>query len=247
MNERESKAALFKIYGKELGSRYQDYFDDLEENDEKDQSKEILNRLLRQEKKIEESVLQKLDIFTKEAERAPIPEVKIAREELRDFFEKNHGPFKAFGISLILYGSLQYNDPRNMDADIDGFTYRKLPDQDAPEIESLYDITDEKLLSFWTEKEFRGKKRDEPHLTIHEFNDLRRKDWNGSRFANNIALGLAELISGISLLPEDKLKVKKMKAEAIKITESDPFLLAVVNIELSDALKNRLERRSQLK
>jgi len=62
-----------------------------------------------------------------------------------------------------------------------------------------------------------------------------------------ICLSLAELISGISLLPEDKLKVKKMKAEAIKITESDPFLLAVVNIELSDALKNRLERRSQLK
>lgn len=212
----------------------------------------IERRLLVGEKNLDRHVINELKRRSDKACNEPSGFVRQAREELKKFFldEKYRGKtffnhLQTNGYALILYGSLQYGDPRNADGDLLGVVERNEQRKRTLEL-----ALNEELVDYWGQfsNEQRTRRGDAsvwafalPDSTKSPVALLNEYVEDGRNFNPG---DLAPTITGIALFPEDEAQVERLRKKAIKIAESDPMMCAIVNAELEECLQIRLERET---
>jgi len=80
----------------------------------------IIEQMLIKKPCLDEGTINRLQALNHSSDETVSPHVKKARKFLREYLEndKQYRTLRADGYATILYGSLQYNDPRNCDADL---------------------------------------------------------------------------------------------------------------------------------
>lgn len=253
--ETNQYAKLVEQYGVDNANLYTSYLNNayLRETEEKDSIKESL---LRGERHIDRDVLAQLHALSQEAQLHPSEFVEGAREEAREFFrnqasegehrETYEDLLRRYGITPILYGSLQYNDPYN--ADIDLALVKRTPTQTSETEEYVIHDLRMKLDKYWTAlSPFEGRERGGPNFgsidylsQFQNLHELLEKDPEGFALDK-----VAEIMTGVPLFPKDANIVADMQQQALQIAESDPLITAVTNYVLKDCLRTRERRRGQ--
>ncbi|GEM_PF-4459130 len=156
-------------------------------------------------------------------------EAQKARTILRDFFSGSLGYANASGCALTMHGSLVYNDPKNLDADVT-IVSDKLP---SGVMRHFWKLQLE-LEDLWPWKGL----TDMSFAIIEEMNkdDLHYDD-----------LMLSLVLSSGLIYPENRQQVaihEDYKNMALKILEENPALTTGVILALNSAIAVRKARRA---
>ncbi len=202
----------------------------------------LAEKLLSREKpRIDEALVTKLGEFSDEATYHPTVFIAQAREELQAFFTPRKHLLNTYGFGLVLYGSLQYGDPKNCDVDLTAFSNTDISEDGSQNLEHM--INHELILYWESLSLFNGKTRGEPQLSgpteLSEYGDPTRL----LRVHPGAAYDLAKALTGVSLFKEDRGWHEELKAKIRPIIDSDPFYCLLTNMLLRETLDVRLERR----
>ena len=258
----ENKAKLSELYP-ENAQVYIDFLSSLASFECRDQNKAVLEALLNHDVAIDEKSLQGLkDIY--EENLKPNPRVEKGLKVLQDFFKKpkpviidgkDYGyPWKLklqfFNAIILIFGSLEFRDPQNLDADI-VIAAAAFPGSIRMGEEENWEFNmriPEELLPYWFKRGMGNKnKMNEPHINVVDLNlghDLADFIKNAPKEYQSFAEHLSVILSGMLLYPEDQRLFELMQREARVLIESNPLTCAIVNYQLRETLDIRLERRS---
>lgn len=217
---------------------------------------EVRDRLLAGETRVDENILSQLQEFSDEAHTHPSEFVAQARTELQQFLTDGPLPnadqfLREKGVSLILYGSLQYGDPRNVDVDLLAVMNERPTEEETAEIESVLNRLGDALEEYWPNlSEFQGRTRGTPafgHVTYYlsDFADVETfLEETATEYPARSPLDLSPIISGVPLFAQDQPAVTALQQRAREIAELDPLLNAVTNVDLASVLQERIQRRA---
>lgn len=210
----------------------------------KDQADAFYERLINDQPVLNSQVLAQLESI-RNATKLPAPVLK-ARKALITLFT-NHplvsNLLKELEAKVIIYGSLQYGDPRNLDADI----LVVFEDQPTPDIGRKFDMIKVETEYLWEYRKLGFKRYAEPQLSLFSlsiFDNIPKSmsdDPESFKYDSN---DLAVAISGEPLLMRDKGWVLEFRERSKKVAESDPLLCAMVNESLQKCLNVRIARRN---
>ncbi len=172
------------------------------------------------------------------------PQIVLARQFLRQFFGDlpELQPLTKSGGGIVLYGSLQYNDPRNFDADI----LIVNPGQKA-----IRDFSSPQYLQI--EREFISKWSrygSEPHIdelmlksAPSQLASLQKTE--GGWF-NNLSIHITKVVTGLPLWPIPTKWHNNCFTQAKQILESHPLAAALANVSIAETLDIRRQRQKQI-
>ena len=229
-------------------SPYRDFLRRYGEVIDDDAAKAVHRRLFRGESLIDTSVVDHLAELSKQAETDAPTKVLQARETLRHYFASSPlgKSITVSGGRIILYGSLEFGDPVNFDADL--LAAYPASTQIVPPHQRV-EVADD-LFSLWKREGFgRDPERAQPHLDHFAFDYLH----DVTRFIDSEAVedfssysgDLSICIYGVPLFKVDQPWMEQLQQESKALAESHPFLTAVINQQLKNVLDLRLRRRNQ--
>lgn len=190
--------------------------------------------------------LNRLRQITAIAEASAPESVIRARQALRNYFtHSEHGrALRQTGAIIIVTGSIQYGDPRHLDADL-----RVIPSSTpTPDLKAQLRLIDSELARLWAQEKLGLTNFGEPHLlatfSLDYFRDtLEQIRYKSEDFYDQAGV-LAQAISGTPLFHEDKPMVSLFSSVTQALAETDPLLCTIVNHHLQNTLKTRLSRRN---
>lgn len=260
----EDKAKLFEFYP-DKAQVYIDFLSSLSKVECADQNISVLGALLKHEIDLDEKCLQTLKDICEENLK-PNPRVEKGLEVLRKFFKKPRPivfegvtydfPWKFklqfFNAIILVFGSLEFRDPRNLDADIviaataypGGLRMGKNEDWE-------FNVKiPEELLPYWFKRGMGNKnKMNEPHINVVDLNlgnDLTDFIKSVPKEYQSFAEHLSVILSGMLLYKDDQRLFELIQSETRDLISSDPLTCAIVNYILRETLEIRLERRSSV-
>jgi hypothetical protein len=203
---------------------------------------EILYRdLLQGKQTLNQAVLDQLKQRTVHDETRLKPLVRQGREILKAYFRDTgyHEWLASQGVGILFYGSLQYNDPRNLDADVTGIALNAAVLDTIPDRTLLSDLMD-----VW-EINVTQNRLAVPHtswVAADMFADLPGRIRESEFFCEGEIACLAEAITGLPLFSEDEVWMTPIRQRMRQVAESHPLMTAIVNLVLQDCLDIRLAR-----
>lgn len=151
------------------------------------------------------------------------------------------------GVTVILGGSLEFNDPKHYDVDWTTIGLRRalVPALTADEINDL--IND--LEKVWEENQMPVPANDSAE--VHQFDSIYITDWRDTNTAlipekyhsyqtvyyKIYQLGFA--LTGMPLYNEERTQFEVIQSEAQKVISADPLVRAFVNDSLASVIKDR--------
>lgn len=168
------------------------------------------------------------------------PDVRQGRTILREYFEPRKRYLKKHNAIPVIYGSLQYGKPRNLDYDV-----MIMGDQyyDYLHTVSLFDWTEEVNANWLNEKE--GHITYTPLAKVKHYGELVSMDSNHAELyehTDRVASTFSDVsvaLSGMPLFPEDISIFKSLQKEYTKLMQIDPIIPAFVAWDLADTIRNR--------
>ena len=182
-----------------------------------------------------------MDGYFRKAKESPKDIVAQVRDYLRFFFNVNDrdGWLRSKGFHIMVYGSIQYNDPRNLDADVllvGEYILTLEPEERKPNR-----TKDHGLKSQWKTRDF----GEEPHLSIFSLDSIENVadaiDTNVFDF-DVAAMDASTALTGMPLYDQDNEWFRYFRGRLRKVVEADPLLTILVNREIESCLANREER-----
>lgn len=169
------------------------------------------------------------------------PKVARGRKFLREYLKDLTLPS---GAVILLYGSLQYNDPRDLDADIMiAFPRGVRPNQ--AQADRMDSLLGNELIRVW--KDYQIEPRSEPHASLvstssvdtFTFDIVRNRGQEADDTASKIAIAL----SGMALYPDSNVNHASIQQQIRSSVEHEPLLTILVNQTLGDCLEVRKKRQ----
>lgn len=200
-----------------------------------------------------------------ETQNTPDPRVQEALGIIKSVMILDRRMLIQNNTLAIYYGSLLFNDPRNLDVDLElvETTHRK---------DAMFNFTDRKNFEFedipnWPRtpanngecsahlgytsiqkiegviKDFCHKEAEENWKWIPDPNsDEEDEQWDFDRAASNLSL----VLTGGLLYPQQQAFHREMKGQVWRLLESYPIIQAPVAKHLQDCIEIREQRRSRL-
>lgn len=248
---RISKKELTSLYPK-LGASYYNYFKDLIEGGASSLKEmcPLYNELVRSQPQLDTATINQLEFLSQEAEKTQDTRILQARTSLQRYFAyyPRGRELRHYGIHLIVYGSIQYADPKNLDADLLGVASSSQPFSQSQELASEKAIVDD-LIKLWSQKNLGLTKRAEPHLRLTYLDylkDIVKNIGKDTEIFHYDTLDLPVLLTGRHLFRHSIPWLKHLKAQAKNIIQTDQLLIVLTNMRLRECLKERLTRRAQM-
>jgi hypothetical protein len=239
---------LQRLYGEKIGKKYHNIVNFLY-GERYYKTPVIEERLLNQKTTLNQSVVDELQHRSNKAQNPKSKNVAKAREILHDFFHKPciRDQILWCGVIPIYTGSIQYDDPRNLDADVAGICLYNRTDPDNPfPRRKLSLMIHYQLLELWEKSGLLDPNiNNEPHFNIYSIpiteSDIFYTLSDPFQFMNNAeAPSLA--LSSISIYPE-KGFFDQLHETAIFAINTNPINSIYTNIQLEGCLKIRQERQ----
>jgi len=213
---------------------------------------DIRTRLQSGESHVDRNALDQLSKLSKHAETNAPAKVLEAREILSDYFKTSLNGRVLLQYTIpILYGSLQYGDPRNFDADLTLIIRNHTIDPKS--LKELKQLMYEFVWSLNLEWEKKGfGLNNSPHIDLayvnadywkNKVNNATKSPVKSAELFDAETQGLSSTISGITLLNSDFEAAKPLRDRALQIAESDPLIATLVNVDLNQCLNTRLRRQ----
>lgn len=222
-----------------LSLRYQAFFNGLSgENVEQETVLEYIS--LMENKDLIHTVipgyLGSLREFSRDDAQVSHEGVRNGRAVLRAYFEPKKPMLKKHGLIPVVYGSLQYNKPRNLDYDL-----MMLADRYHSHVDRLctFDWTEELNQRWLNDRE--GHVSYNPLSSIKEYTNLISKDSNHRDIYGNAPTiewafsSISVALSGMSLFLEDVPRLAGYRQEYSRLLGADRVIPALVTAELADA------------
>jgi hypothetical protein len=199
--------------------------------------------LLQGKQTLNQPVLDQLKQRTVHDETKLKPPVRQGREALRAYFRDTgyHEWLASQGVGILFYGSLQYNDPRNLDADVTGIALNSAVFDMIPDWSILSGLAD-----VWVNS-VTPNRLAEPHtswVAADMFTDIPGRIRESEFFCEGEIACLAEAITGLPLFSEDEVWMTPIRQRMHQIAESHPLITAIVNMVLWDCLQIRIAREN---
>lgn len=209
-----------------------------------DSERDILDRLIKGEGKVEESLLRELGRRSRSAQSLKNiePRVNRARRFLRSFIDSNPQTKKLRenDVFFVYYGSMQYGDPQNLDGDVLAVSDRSLTET---EDRFVYDDIGNQLIELWEIFSLGA----EPHLTHFSMDILRHPVKNFKKSPEDFCGDITDigiLLTCIPVLQEDGEKLLKMRREVRRLVDNEPLFAVIANHNLTHCLEIRKEREA---
>jgi hypothetical protein len=245
--ERIDKIGLAKIYGRKRGGDYAVFLNNyLEESGGDYQTTDkYQEQLLLKRTEIDTQTIIQLQTLSRVAEDKCPEEVKKARQKLEDFFNYKCGNLLKMGGYFPLYfGSIQYGDPRNLDADV--LIVKQNPLQNWEK--QLFSIWGDNLIEWWQSQGlYNLKLMNEPHLTavsLAEMSSLKK------RYLYDFTWGYvceietySEAFSGKPVFKKDLGNHKSAQEKILKFLSNNPLDRVIFNQSLQECLSIRISRQ----
>ncbi len=233
-----------KTYLKYFEFFYQDWPADLPE------VRDEFDRLIKGEKRLDKSVMEKL------AQRAGMvrensavsPQVRLARRVLHEFFHSEIADeFRKYDARLVYYGSIQYGDPHNLDADLLLLCRDVSLLQNEKLQDKLTEATDG-LIDLWTRELVSITGKGEPHMSIFASGLYKNVEeaikGQLGEFYDSL-IDIAPALTGEAMFGQDRKWVREFQTELFEIIQADPLLVTYANENLRECLGVRRMRQNR--
>jgi hypothetical protein len=237
--ELDASRQLKKLYGQQANF-YIPIIDVITRDHNTKVGRNVLESLLNGKSHLNTRLIKQLEQFSKPADKDVSSRVRQAREVIRETFNDNSWPlFRNRGFRVILFGSLQYDDPLNCDADV-----LILAPGDDPELSNVARSSNAKdLVARWKSQRIGT----EPHISTFALDDLRTihaKRWLTPEQQFYEIFNASEALTGIPLFPEEAPLISGYRNSLEPIINNNPLFAAIANEKLRDCLSTRLQRRN---
>lgn len=166
--------------------------------------------------------------------------VRKGRETLREYFQPRKRYLEKHHAIPVLYGSLQYGNPRNLDYDMIILSDRYYEYLDAACHFDWHNEINEKWLN-----DREGHVTYLPVSRIKQNAELISKDANHEQLyyhSDEVSMSFSDVsiaLSGMPLFPEDASSFKSLQKEYASLLRIDPVIPAFVAWDLADTVRNR--------
>lgn len=190
--------------------------------------------------------LSVLDGFAVNPETAKNPRVKEGYKTLKTIIENNIDVLRMVGASLVVRGSLRYDDPNHMDLDCGIFTLKK----DSIFKRRISKLSDEMVVSWKvhdhnTERPILVTMEDfNKHVEALENNDLAYVSLRAEDIYVDFYIFASSILNGYTIFSPVANREQFLKTKVLEMCDRSPFVLACVCIGLQTTLNKRLERRN---
>jgi len=164
---------------------------------------------------------------------------RLAWVILRNFFEKNASAFESEDILPVMYGSIIFDDPRNLDFDILLVTERH-----GDEIEKMIDPWREVLNREWKKVGSEGHISHLPMDRLRMHCEAFQKGWKENSFYVDMDFGQAAIVmSGEPI----NGKIEEYREQVWKLASETPVLMGALAMNLGETVIEREIRRAGLR
>lgn len=197
----------------------------------------LIQRLTKGETSLDEKTVTLLSL---RAQKQPNERVRQARIALQNFFRSPEINLliKTGNYIPLVSGSIQYCDPKNLDADILLLSTTSLPQDTAYD---MHFTINDSLIEYW-EQQHIGT---EPHVST--FSTV---DFSPDMFFQNPDLWLfqtdvcSQAYTAMPILPNDSDRLSALRPPIRDLINQSPVTAAIANGELSTCLQVRIARAS---
>jgi hypothetical protein len=192
-------------------------------------------------------LVTQLQQFAVTPEQATHHDVRLGRQILCSFFEKKQSELHKHNIIPLVYGSLLYDDPHNLDYDVILFGQQYKPYIEAM---SVFDWSDE-INALWM-NDSGGHITYVTRQQIESFvgffrNDTHESKINEAALDIEILLGdISVIFSGSPILTHDASLLPTIREHCTTLMLQEPLIPALVTHDLQEALQVRQIRRELL-
>lgn len=193
--------------------------------------------------KIIQEHLQQLNKFSTKPEQAKHKEVQQGWQILRTFFSQKYILQHRRSIPIV-YGSLLYDDPRNLDFDVIIVGINR--DNIIAELSNRWHY---ELIQLW----LNDREGDLPYLTFDnieryvqllQYSEDPKQLFHHARDIDLTFGRLSRVLNGSPLYSRDESQLLNYRRKAWLLIQQEPLLAALVAYELSETLALRNERRN---
>lgn len=201
---------------------------------------EIVKRLLIGEKSLNQDVLRQLKRKSEWACDSSVVsgEVVEARVWLHSFFWQKKSWLESQGLYPLVYGSLQYGDPVNLDADIVLVSFSDAAEL-PPESAGVISRMTERIINLWRKKKLGRRETDEPHLDAFTLGVVESFLTCPDSYSYGDVSNAPEALTGRAIFSEDAARVTEFQKELKELIEASPLLCVMANIALEKCLETR--------
>lgn len=188
--------------------------------------------------------LETLRMFQSPPELAEHEGVRAGWQLLRDYFQSKRMMFRKAGVVPLIYGSMQYDDPVNLDFDI-----LLAGTRDYPHIEDFANEYHSDLI--FGRKWLNNNEGHVSYTSLEKLDELTHMLHGGDN--DEIAMNAwriddqfgnaSVVLSGVPLYPEDASALAALQKGVWQRTQKEPLLAAVVAQNLMETLEARMSRR----
>lgn len=190
------------------------------------------------------SLITQLQQFAVTPENATHVTVRAGREILRRFFEQKHSVLYKYGVIPIVYGSLLYDDPHNLDYDVVLLGQQYNPDMKKLSVfDWLNELNEQWLndreghLSYVTLEKIEKYAKlfgDDTHIR-----QIKLNTFDIQQLMSDVSI----IFSGSPVLKNDTSLLPALRGRCTTLMSQEPLLPAIVTFDLRDTLRVRHERR----
>lgn len=189
--------------------------------------------------------LSVLDGFSVNPETAKNPRVKEGYKTLKKIIDRNTTALKLAGASLVVRGSLRYDDPNHMDLDCGIFTLK-----DDYFVKMRMSVLSDQMVENWQRYD---KNTERPilvtfetlnkHIEAIENSDNHYIDVLSEDIYVDFSIFASSILNGYTIFSPVTNREQFLKTKVLEMCDRSPFVLACVCMGLEKCLEIRLKRR----